>query len=331
MIIPLLLMLVGFVVLIKGADLFVDGAARLAQKLRVSPMAVGLTVVAFGTSAPELFVNIYAGIGGNTDLALGNVVGSNIANILLILGISAVVRPLTVSKGTVWKEIPFSLVAALMLWVLACDVYIDGASRSTITRSDGLVLLGFFGIFIAYTASIAAPVAGLPEIGPTPAGKLSRIVLKMAIGLCGLLFGGRWVVDSAVILGDLLAVPRAVMGLTVVALGTSLPELATSVMAARRGDVEIALGNVVGSNIFNVFFILGVSAVIRPLPFNPAANVDMGALMAASILLFIFMFTGRVRIMGRWEGALALLIYALYVVYLLYPLFSPGVPRGAGG
>jgi len=331
MIIPLLLMLAGFVVLIKGADLFVDGAARLAQIMRVSPMAVGLTVVAFGTSAPELFVNVSAGIGGNTDLALGNVVGSNIANILLILGISAVVRPLILSKGTVWKEIPFSLLAALMLWVLACDVYIDGASRSTITRSDGLVLLGFFGIFIAYTASIAAPVAGTLEIGPTPAVKSLRVALKTAVGFCGLLFGGRWVVDSAVVLGDLLAVPKAVMGLTVVALGTSLPELATSVMAARRGDVEIALGNVVGSNIFNVFFILGVSAVIRPLPFNPAAHVDMGVLMAASILLFIFMFTGRVRIMGRREGLLALLIYTFYVGYLLYPLFSPGVPGGAGG
>jgi len=288
-------------------------------------------VVAFGTSAPELFVNISAGIGGSTEIALGNVVGSNIANILLILGISALIRPLTVSRGTVWKEIPFNLLAAVMLWILASDVYIDGAFFSTITRSDGLVLLGFFTIFIAYTTSIAAPVAGLPDVRPAPTDKTMRIALKMAIGFCGLLFGGRWIVDSAVILGDLLAIPRAVMGLTVVAVGTSLPELATSVMAARRGDVEIAVGNVVGSNIFNVFFILGVSSVIQPLPINPAVHVDLGVMMAASILLFIFMFTGRVRIMDRWEGGAALLIYALYTGYLLYPVFSPGVPAGSGG
>ena len=331
MIIPSLLLLAGFVVLIKGADLFVDGAARLARGMNVSPMAVGLTVVAFGTSAPELFVNISAGVSDSTDIALGNVVGSNIANVLLILGISALIQPLTVSKGTVWKEIPFSLLAAVMLWILASDVYIDGALGSVVSRSDGLVLLGFFAIFIAYTASIAAPVAGLPDFTPAPADKAAAIALKMTIGFCGLLFGGRWIVDSAVIIGDHLAIPRAVMGLTVVAVGTSLPELATSVMAARRGDVEIAVGNVVGSNIFNVFFILGVSAVIRPLPFNPAANVDMGVMLAAGILLFVFMFTGRVRVMDRWEGVLALLIYALYIAFLLYPLFSSAVPVGAGG
>ena len=328
MIVASLLLIAGFVVLIKGADLFVDGAARLARGMHVSPMAVGLTVVAFGTSAPELFVNISAGISGSTEIALGNVVGSNIANILLILGISALIRPLTVSKGTVWKEIPFCLLAAVMLWVQASDVYIDGAVSSTISRSDGLVLLGYFVVFIAYTASIAAPIDGLPVIRLAPSEKATLVVLKITIGFCGLLFGGRWIVDSAIILGDLLAVPRAVMGLTVVAVGTSLPELATTVMAARRGDVEIAVGTVVGSNIFNVFFILGVSAVIRPLPFNPAANADMGVMLAASILLFVFMFTGQVRIMDRWEGALALLIYVLYLGYLLAPLIIPGVPAG---
>lgn len=328
MMMPILWLLAGFAVLIKGADLFVDGAARLARGMDVSPMAVGLTVVAFGTSAPEMFVNISAAIGGNTDIALGNVMGSNIANILLVLGVSALIRPLTVSRGTVWKEIPFSLLAVVMLWILASDAIIDGAPSSLVSRSDGLALLGFFALFIVYTASIATPVAGLPDIRPLPADKASLIALKMAIGFCGLLFGGRWIVDSAVVLGDYLAIPRSVMGLTVVAMGTSLPEMATSAMAARRGDVEIAVGNVVGSNIFNVFLVLGVSAVIHPLPFNPAANVDMGVMMAASLLLFVFMFTGRVRIMDRWEGALALLIYLLYIGYLLLPLLSPGMPAG---
>lgn len=328
MIIASLLLLAGFVVLIKGADLFVDGAARLARGMNVSPMAVGLTVVAFGTSAPELFVNISAGISDSTEIALGNVVGSNIVNVLLILGISAMIRPLTVSKGTVWKSIPFSLLATVVLWVLASDVYIDGAALSTISRSDGLVLLGVFAFFLAFTASIAAPVAGLPIIVPAPADQAAAIALKMTIGFCGLLFGARWIVDSGILLGDYLSIPRAVLGLTVVAVGTSMPELAISAMAARRGDLEIAVGNVVGSTIFNVFFILGVSAVIRPLPFNPSANVDMGVMLAASILLFVFMFTGRVRIMDRWEGALALLLYALYTGYLLYPIFSTVVPSG---
>jgi cation:H+ antiporter len=326
MILPIVLLIGGFVILIKGADLFVDGAASLARGMNVSPMAVGLTVVAFGTSAPELFVNISAGISGNTEIALGNVVGSNIANVLLILGVSALIRPLTVSRGTVWKEIPFSLLSALILWVLASDAIIDNAFSSVLNRSDGLVLLGFFTIFIAYTASIAAPVAGLPDVSPAPTDKATRIAIKMTIGFFGLLIGGRWIVDSAVSLAHLLAIPKAVVGLTVVALGTSLPELATSAMAARRGDVEIAVGNVVGSNIFNVFFVLGISALIHPLPFNPAANVDMGMMMAASILLFVFMYTGRVRIMDRWEGGLALLIYLFYIGYLLLSVFSNDPP-----
>ena len=322
----MLWLIAAFVILIKGADLFVDAAARMARGLYLSPMAVGLTVVAFGTSAPELFVNISAGIGGSTAIALGNVVGSNIANILLILGISALIRPLTVSKGTVWKEIPFSLLAAVTLWVLASDVYIDGALFSAISRSDGMVLLAFFVVFLSYTASIAKPVDGLPTIRPAAPDKATPVALKMIIGFCGLLFGGRWIVAAAVTLADMLAIPQSVIGLTVVALGTSLPELATSAVAARRGNVEIAVGNVVGSNIFNVFLVLGVSAIIRPLPFNPAANVDMGVMMAASLLLFIFMFTGRIRVMDRREGALALLIYFLYIGYLLLPIFSSAFP-----
>lgn len=322
----LLLLLAGFVVLIKGADLFVDGAARLARGMGVSSLAVGLTVVAFGTSAPELFVNISAGASGNTQIALGNVLGSNIANVLLVLGISALIHPLTVSRGTVWKEIPFSLLAAVVLWVLASDVYIDGTATSTIGRSDGLVLLSFFAVFLVYTASIAAPVEGLPQVDAAPAGHMFPVALKIILGFAGLLFGGRWIVESAVVLAEVLGIPQVVVGLTVVAVGTSLPELATSAMAAKRGEVEIAVGNVVGSNIFNVFFVLGVSAVIRPLPFSAAANVDMGVMMAASVVLFIFMFTGRVRLMDRWEGGLALLIYTLYIGYLFYPESPAGAP-----
>lgn len=324
MLLPLILLFCGFAALIKGADLFVDGAARLARRLEISPMAVGLTVVAFGTSAPELFVNLAAAVSGDTDIALGNVVGSNIANVLLVLGVSAMIRPLTVATGTVWREIPFALLAGLILWLLSCDTLIDGAAFSTISRVDGLVLLAFFVVFLAYTASIARHVDGLPEIGAAASGRMEAVALKIAVGFIGLLFGGRWIVDNAVILAEMMDIPQSVVGLTVVALGTSLPELATSVLAARRGDVEIAVGNVVGSNIFNVFFILGASALIRPLPVNPAVNVDMGVMTAAGILLFVFMFTGRVRIMDRWEGGLALLLYLGYLVYLILPVLFPG-------
>jgi len=325
MIFYLVLMLAGFGLLIKGADLFVDGAAKLARGLNVSPMAVGLTVVAFGTSTPELFVNIAASISGETEIALGNIVGSNIANILLVLGVSALLRPLTVGRETVWKTIPFSLLAAVILWVVASDVTINGSFFSTISRSDGLVLLGYFAIFIVYTASIAMPVTGLPHVAPVVPGHSNTVILKMMFGFCGLLFGGRMTVDGAAVLAGRLGISPAIIGLTVVAVGTSLPELATSMIAARRGEVEIAVGNVVGSNIFNVFFILGISAVIRPLPFNPSAHVDMAVMTAASLLLFIFMFTGQERIMDRWEGALAVLIYCLYIGYLMVSVLSPGI------
>lgn len=331
MIFYLLLLLAGFGLLVKGADLFVDGAAVLARALGVSPMAVGLTVVAFGTSAPELFVNIAAAISGDTELALGNVVGSNIANILLVLGISAMIRPLSVPRGTVWKEIPFSLLAAVVLWVMACDMAMDGCFFSAISRSEGLVLLGYFAVFLAYTATIAAPIDGLPHVPSVRSGRLGMTTIKLLLGFCGLLFGGRITVDSAVSLAVMLGIPSAVVGLTVIALGTSLPELTTSIIAARRGEVEIAVGNVVGSNIFNVFFVLGVSAVIKPLPFDPQGHVDMGVMTAASILLFVFMFTGRERIMDRWEGGLALLIYCLYVSFLLFSVYAPMRLLGASG
>ncbi|BBO93261.1 calcium/sodium antiporter [Desulfosarcina ovata] len=321
MIVILFLLMAGFVVLIKGADIFVDGAAHLARTLDVSPMIIGLTVVAFGTSVPELFVNIAASVGGDTDIALGNVMGSNIANGLLVLGISALIRPLQIFRKTVWQAIPFSLLAAIMLWVLANDVFVDGSFFSILSRSDGWVLLGFFTVFMAYSAAVIAPVDGLPPVDPVPPEKAAAVALKMAFGFCGLLFGSRWIVDSAVALADRLGAPRVVVGLTVVALGTSLPELATSVAAARRGAAEIAVGNVVGSNIFNILFVLGISAVIRPLPVNPAANMDLAMLTATSVLLVVFLFAGQVRVMGRREGGLALFLYVLYTGYLVYPLF----------
>jgi len=318
MIFHAVVLIVGFIVLVTGAGLLVDGAARLARAGNIAPMAVGLTVVAFGTSVSALFVNIAASSNGYPDIALGNVLGGNIANMLLVLGICAQVRPLTVSKGTVWKAIPFNLLAAVVLWVMASDVFLDSVPFSAIGRSDGLILLCFFAIFVTGMRSVAAPVDGLPKIEAAAPDRVALTALKMTIGFAGLIVGAHWVVENTAALAALLAIPRYVMGLTLVAVGTSLPGLAASTMAARRGDVEIAVGGVVGSTIFNALFVLGVSAVIQPLPFHPAAYMDMAVMVAAGIMMFIFMFTGRVRIMGRLEGALALLIYVLYIGYLFY-------------
>lgn len=319
MIIFLVMLIVGLALLVKGADLFVDGAARLARGANVSALAVGLTVVAFGSSVPELFVSVAAAISGDTGMLLGNVVGSNIVDCLFILGVSALVRPLAVSRGTVWKAIPFSLLAGGAVWVMAGDMTgIDGYFFSAISRCDGLLLLGYFGVFLVYTVAVAAPVPGLPYVAPILPGRLGAVAIKILLGFCGLLFGGRLMVDGAVGLANMVAMPERVFGLTVVAVGTSLPELVTSVMAARKGETEIAVGNVVGSTVFNGFFILGVSTILRPVPFDPPAHVDMAVMTAASILLFVFLFAGPERGMGRREGALAVLFYCLYVGFLLF-------------
>lgn len=311
------LFILGFVILIKGADLLVDGASSMAKRLHVPDLAIGLTVVAFGTSTPELFVNLMAGFQGNTDIAIGNVLGSNIANVLLILGISAVIYPLSVSRGTVWKEIPFSLLAAVVLGVTVNDAFIDQAEHSTLGRIDGIVFICFFIIFIYYSLSIATAVDGLDEHVPEPDHGWVRATAFMLLGLAGLALGGKWIVDGAIRFAVNLGLSESMVGLTIVAVGTSLPELATSVAAALKKNVEIAVGNVVGSNIFNIFFILGLGAVIEPLPFKGEENADIGVVIVASLLLFFFMFTGKKRSLDRWEGIVFIGLYGLYLSFLV--------------
>ena len=311
------LMVVGFVLVIKGADLFVSGASSLARRFGVSNLAIGLTVVAFGTSLPELAVNVTASVQGNAGITIGNILGSNIANILLILGVAGLVLPLAVTQGTIHKEIPLSLLAALLVGILANDRFLDGAAASALTRIDGLVLLCFFAIFLYYTAGIARAVPGaeqvLPQGTPTPV----KIGVLMAAGFVGLLVGSQWVVNGAIQLATALGIRESVVGLTIVAVGTSLPELATSAAAAYRKNADIAIGNVVGSNIFNIFFILGISAVIRPVPFESSANIDIGVLVVASLLLLLCMFTGKRRMLDRWEAAVFLVAYAGYITYIV--------------
>ena len=314
MIISIILLLAGFLFLVKGADFLVDGSSSIATKLNISQIVIGLTIVAFGTSTPELIVNVFAAIELRSDVAFGNIVGSNIINIVLILGVAALISPLKTQKNTVWKEIPFALLGALVLLVL-CNDNLLGTSPNIISASDGIVLLLFFIIFMVYIFAISkvesdnkVEVKDLTYI---------KIFAFISSGLIGLLIGGKLVVDNAVNIAVSIGISERVIGLTVVALGTSLPELFTSAVAAKKGNADIAVGNVVGSNIFNVFFVLAITAVIRPVPFKSAMNIDLLVMCFASLMLFFTMFTGRKREIDRWEAILFLIIYLCYTIWLL--------------
>lgn len=312
-----LLFIAGFAFLIYGAHFLVDGAASLARKYKVSNIVIGLTIVALGTSSPELVVNLMASLQGNEDVALGNILGSNVANILLILGVSAMIYPLTVNSNTKWKEVPLSLLAAVVLGITANDVLIDGAQSSpTVTRSDGLMLISFFILFMTYAFGIARD-------GAEDEGEGVRIYpqwkswLMIVGGIAGLVLGGKWIVDGAVVIAGLFGMSEALISLTIVAIGTSLPELATCVVAAMKRNSDIVIGNVIGSNIFNIFFVLGTSAVIKPLPFNPVLNFDVVVGIIACLLLFVFLFFPKRRVLERWQGGVLLLLYAGYITYLV--------------
>jgi len=310
-----LLFVVGFGILIKGADWLVDGASSLAKRLKIPVIVIGLTIVAFGTSAPELIVNIFASAQGRTEIAIGNILGSNIFNIFLILGISAIIFPLAVKKNTVWKEIPLSLLAAVALGLMANDVLLDGATTSAITRIDGLMLLAFFIIFLWYIYGISK-CEGEEEIKIKEIG-VPKSLLFIGLGLVCLIFGGKWIVDGAVQLATALGVSESLIGLTIVAAGTSLPELATSAVAAYKHNADIAVGNIVGSNIFNIFLILGVSSIIRPLPFRETSNIDILMTVAASLALFAFMFIGKKKFLERWQGVFFVLVFISYITFLI--------------
>jgi len=312
-----ILFVIGFILLIKGADFLVEGSSSVARKLKISDLVIGLTVVAFGTSSPELFVNTIASAQGNAAIAVGNIVGSNIANVFLILGISAVIFPLAVEKSVVLKGIPLSFLAALLLGVLANDKLIDKDMSSHLTRIDGFVFIFFFIIFLCYSFGAVKTIEGVKEHAPEKQHGMVKASIFIILGLGGLVLGGKWIVDGAVNLASSLGISQTFVGLTVVAVGTSLPELATSAVAAYKKNAEIAVGNVVGSNIFNIFFILGVSSVIKPLPFQMKQNIDISVMVFASLILFISMFSGKKRLVDRWEGILFILLYALYLTFLV--------------
>jgi len=316
MLLQFALIVVGLVLLIKGADFLVDGSSSIAKRVNVSDIVIGLTIVSFGTSAPELVVNLLSATAGNVDLAMGNVIGSSIANVLLILGVAGLVRELTVKKGTVWKEVPLMLLAGVALLVLANDVVLDGSTTSTVSRIDGIVLLLFFAIFMYYTYGISKATSS--NGADIKKRSLGVAVAMIGGGGVGLVIGGKLIVDNAVILATGFGVSQALIGLTIVAIGTSLPELATSVVAALKGKADIAVGNAVGSNIFNILFVLGITATIVELPYSSSLNFDTLVMLAAFSMLFLVMFIGKKRRLQRWQAAGLILLYFAYTAFLTW-------------
>lgn len=304
----ILVLIVGIVVVLKGADFLTAGAVSLASRMGIPQIVIGLTIVAMGTSMPEFFVSLMSAINGTPDLAVGNVVGSNIFNALLIVGCAAMVAPITIQYATVKKDIPFALVASVVLLMMCLD--------SNISRLDALVLLAMFAIFMMYTLKGAKQGAATEDAQPSgqPMGAV-KAVLLMAAGLVCLVFGSDVFVDNASAVARSLGVSDAVIGLTIVAGGTSLPELATSVVAARKGNSGIAIGNVLGSNVFNILMILGITGLITPMAIAGITTVDLSMLVISMILLWLFSFT-KYKI-ERWEGALLTVVFIGYMSYLL--------------
>ncbi|MFH1284334.1 MAG: calcium/sodium antiporter [Candidatus Peregrinibacteria bacterium] len=316
MFLTIILLLLGLTILVGGAEILVRGSSSISKKAGIPPIVIGLTIVAFGTSAPELIVNIFSAIKGTTDIAIGNIIGSNIANILLILGISAMISGLAIQKNTTWKEIPFATLAMLILFVMVNDKILDNDSANSLTRTDGLTLLGFFAIFMYYTIELVRRNP-YKEMDGIKTYSYSISILLTIGGLIFLFLGGQLLVNQAVILARLAGLSEIMIGLTIVAVGTSLPELATSVVAAIRGQSDIAVGNIVGSNIFNILWVLGITSIIRPLPVGSSAEIDILVCLGATIVLFFAMFIGERHRLKRWQGALFVLSYIAYIIYVI--------------
>ncbi|PIT86437.1 MAG: sodium:proton exchanger [Candidatus Magasanikbacteria bacterium CG10_big_fil_rev_8_21_14_0_10_43_6] len=314
LLLPVVLLIIGLVLLIAGAEYLVRGASSMARKWGISSIVIGLTIVAFGTSAPEMVVNILSSVKGATGLAVGNVVGSNLANILLILGIGATVKTLKVKEGTTYKEIPFALLAIAMVAVLGNDTFFDGIPFNGLGRIDGIIFLAFFIIFLYYTYGISKVEGEHEEVSTYPT---STAVSMFILGLAGLIIGGKLIVDSAITIAIAAGLSEALIGLTIIAVGTSLPELATTIVALRKGHTDLAIGNAIGSNIFNVFWVLGLSAIIRPLPFDTNGNIDVLFTTFATLVLFISMFIRKKHTLGRHEGIFFILLYVGYIVYAI--------------
>lgn len=314
----------GLVLILLGANGLTDGAASVAKQFRIPSIVIGLTIVAFGTSAPELTVSVSSALQGSADIAIGNVVGSNIFNTLMIVGCTALFAPIAITRNTLKKEIPLCILSSVALWVCANDVFLDHSAENILNRADGLLLLCFFAIFMGYTFAIAFPSgqasaegSGEEEIKLLPWWKSVIYILG---GLAALVYGGQLFVNGATGIARSLGVSESVIGLTLVAGGTSLPELATSIVAALKKNPEIAIGNVIGSNLFNIFFVLGCSASITPLHLTGITNFDLFALVISGILMWFFGLFFAKRTITRMEGGILVLCYVAYTAYLIYQI-----------
>ncbi|HAY87840.1 MAG TPA: sodium:proton exchanger [Bacteroidetes bacterium] len=314
-----ILFIIGFILLIKGADWLVAGSASIAKKYNVSDLVIGLTIVSMGTSMPELIVNILASTSGASEIAIGNVIGSNIANVLLILGVAAIIFPLTIKESTVFSEIPYSIIALLLVAFAANAPIFNPDYELLISRLDGFIFLFFFGLFMVYIVKLAREGrADMVEDAPDEILPMGKSILFVLLGMAGLFLGGKWVVDGAVQIAKTFELSENMIGLTVVAIGTSLPELVTSAMAAYKKNTDIAVANVIGSNIFNLLWVLGVSAVISPMTYLTAINADIVVLIVATFLIIFSLMTGRAKNqIGKPTGILFLAAYVGYLVFVV--------------
>lgn len=302
--------------ILLGANGLTDGSSSVAKRFGISDLVIGLTIVAFGTSAPELMVSLVSSIKGSAQLAIGNVVGSNIFNILMIVGLTAVVMPIKVQKNTITNEIPLVLLSSLALVACASDIVLDGGVGNVIGRGDGILLLLFFAIFMRYTFSIAKS-SGEESGEQIKLMPIWKSLLFIVLGLAGLIVGGQLFVDGASGIARSLGVSESVIGLTLVAGGTSLPELATSVVAAVKKKPGIAIGNVIGSNLFNIFLVLGASATVRPLPLGNIGISDMLMLVVSSVLFWTAGWFFKDKTITRIEGAIMVALYVGYIWWLI--------------
>lgn len=313
MVISLLLVLAGFASLIFGANWIVDGASALARKYKVSDLAIGLTIVAFGTSAPEMVVNIIGSAKGYSDIVLGNIIGSNNFNLFIILGISGLILPIKVQSSTAWKEIPISLLAAALALFFLNDFKFSGQTFSG--RIDGFIMLVMFFLFLYYVFNQMKNDPQVhSEVKEMSAFKIWGLII---IGLSGLILGGQLVVVNSVKIANSLGVSEKIIGLTIVAAGTSLPELVTSIVAAFKKNSDIAIGNIIGSNIFNILLILSISSIVNPIAYNLKFNTDLFILIGGTIFLLISMLTGQRKKLDRWEAGILLAFYLIYTIYLV--------------
>ncbi|SDR72031.1 calcium/sodium antiporter [Christiangramia echinicola] len=314
MVISILLIIIGFAALIFGANWLVNGASSLAKKHKVSDLVIGLTIVAFGTSAPELVVNSIASLNGYPDIILGNIIGSNNFNLFIILGIVGLIYPITVQSSTIWREIPISLVAAIVLFLLANDFFLN--HPSLISKIDGVILIIAFAAFLYYIFNqIKTENNTIVQYQHKSNFKIWGFIV---FGFMGLIIGGQLVVNNGILIATSLGISEKIIGLTIIAVGTSLPELLTSIVAATKKNSDIAIGNVIGSNIFNVLLILSVSSLINPISYNKNFDLDIVILIGGTIFLFMAMFTGKRKRLDRWESTLLLSFYLIYTIYIIW-------------